>query len=92
MSKIRPKGNRLLIRPLDVETQTAGGIFIPNEAQEVSQKGRVLAKGREVLDRDVLTGDVVYYSKGAAKRSIDIVDEDGSQLLIMTFNDLLGKM
>ncbi|BDI31288.1 10 kDa chaperonin 1 [Capsulimonas corticalis] len=85
----RPLSDKVLVKPSDAETQTAGGIFIPDSAKQKPQEGEVIAVGPgRVLDdgsRSTLTvqvGDKVIYSKyGGTELKLDgaeyvILDED----------------
>ena len=85
----RPLSDKVLVKPSDAETQTSGGIFLPDSAKQKPQEGEVLAIGPgRILDdgsRSVLTvavGDKVIYSKyGGTELKLDgqelmILDED----------------
>lgn len=89
----RPLHDRVLVRPLDAEEKTAGGIIIPGTAQEKPQEGKVVAVGpgarREdgtIAKMDVKVGDRVLYGKWAGTE-IKIKGED---LMIMKESDILG--
>ena len=69
---IRPLGDKIVIRVIEEQEQTSGGIFIPDSAKEKSQKGEVIAVGEgkvnEKGDRDpmdVKVGDIVLFAKYA---------------------------
>jgi len=85
----RPLSDKVLVKPSDAETQTSGGIFLPDSAKQKPQEGEVLAVGPgRILDdgsRSTLTvsvGDKVIYSKyGGTELKLDgleymILDED----------------
>ena len=85
----RPLSDKVLVKPSDAETQTAGGIYIPDSAKQKPQEGEVIAVGPgRILDdgsRSTLTvqvGDKVIYSKyGGTELKLDgaeymILDED----------------
>ena len=69
--KIKPLGDRVVVKPAKAEEQTKSGLFIPDTAQEKPQKGEVIAVGEGRWDEDgekripvdVKVGDVVLYSK-----------------------------
>lgn len=91
--KIRPLQDRILVKRLEGETKTAGGIIIPDNAKEKPQEGEVIAVGNgKVLEDgklrkpDVKVGDKVLFSKYAGSE----VKIDGDEHLIMREDDLLG--
>lgn len=68
--KLQPLGDRLVVKPMEAEETTAGGIVLPDTAKEKPQKGEVIAVGPgKLLDNgkvepmEVKVGDVVYYAK-----------------------------
>jgi chaperonin GroES len=86
--KIKPIGDRLLIKMEGVEEKTAGGIFIPQTAQEKTQIGKVVAIGD---DKDVIkvkTGQKVMYDKYAGTS----VKVDGDEMLIVKMADVLAVL
>ena len=95
MSKpsIRPLQDRILVRRLEGEEKTAGGIIIPDSAKEKPQEGEVVAVGNgKVLDTgkvqalDVKAGDKVLFSKYAGTE----VKISGEEYTIMREDDILG--
>ena len=91
--KLRPLQDRVLIRRVDPETKTAGGIFIPDTAQEKPMEGEVVAVGPGTRDDagklhplDVKAGDRVLFGKWSGTE----VKIDGEELLIMKESDVLG--
>jgi chaperonin GroES len=91
--KFRPLHDRVLIRPLDTEERTAGGIIIPDTAKEKPQEGKVIAVGPgartedgTLIPPDVKKGDRVLFGKWSGTE----VKIDGDDLLIMKEADLLG--
>ena len=93
--KIRPLQDRILVKRLEGETKTAGGIIIPDNAKEKPQEGEVIAVGNgKVLNDgklskpDVKVGDKVLFSKYAGSE----VKLDGDEHLIMREDDLLGVL
>jgi chaperonin GroES len=91
--KVKPLGDRILVRPIDAEEVTASGIVLPDTAKEKPQRGSVLAVGEgrweegKRIPLDVTEGDEVVYSKyGGTEVSID-----GEDLLILRESDVLAK-
>ena len=91
--KLIPLGDKVVVRPLDAEETTAGGIVIPDTAQEKPQQGRVLSvgDGRLLKDgtrakHDVSEGDRVLYGKYSGTE----VEVDGESLLIMSEDDIMA--
>ncbi len=90
---LRPLGNRVVIKPIEDEGKTSGGIFLPDNAKEKPQKGAVLAVGPGERDEsgkriplDVAEGDTVLFAKYSGTE----VKLDGEKLLIMRESDLLA--
>ena len=84
--KIKPLGDRVLIKVEEVEEKTAGGLYIPQTAQEKTQTGVVEAIGD---DKDVITvkvGDKIMYDKYAGT-SIKV---DGVESLLVRMSDILA--
>src|SRR6185369_2902079 len=91
--KLRPLQDRVLIRRVDPETKTAGGIFIPDTAQEKPMEGEVVAVGPGTRDDagklhplDVKAGDRVLFGKWSGSE----VKLDGEELMIMKESDIMG--
>ena len=91
--QIRPLHDRVLIRRLDSEEKTAGGIIIPDTAQEKPMEGEVIAAGDgvrgengQIQPLDVATGDRVLFGKWAGTE----VTIDGEELVIMKESDIMG--
>jgi chaperonin GroES len=93
--KLKPLGDRLIVRAIEEEETTASGLVLPDTAKEKPQKGKVLAVGEGRLDDDgkrvpldVAEGDEVLYSKyGGTEIKID-----GEDLLVMRESDVLAKV
>jgi len=85
---IKPLADRVLIEPMEAETKTAGGIYIPDSAQEKPQKGKIVAVGVGTKDEkmEVKVDDVVLYGKYSGTE-INVEDKD---LLIMRQSDILA--
>ena len=91
--KFRPLHDRVLIKVLDSEEKTAGGIIIPDTAKEKPQKGKVVAAGEGRVNDDgktislsVKNGDEVIYSKYAGTE----YSEGGKEYLIVRESDILA--
>ena len=91
--KIRPLQDRLLVRRIDEEEKTAGGIIIPDTAKEKPQEGLVVAAGPgrvgddgKVRPLDVKKGDKILFSKYGGTE----VTLDGEEHLILREDDVLG--
>ncbi|KYH00903.1 co-chaperone GroES [Bradyrhizobium sp. DOA1] len=89
----RPLHDRVLVRRIDAEEKTAGGIIIPDTAKEKPQQGEILAVGPggrneqgQLVPLDVKIGDRVLFGKWSGTE----VKIDGEELLIMKESDLLG--
>lgn len=86
---IKPLADRVVIRPAEAESKTAGGIIIPDNAQERPLKGEVVAVGKGTKDEPmtVEVGDTVLYGKF---NGIQIEVGDEKDLLMMKESDLLA--
>jgi len=89
----RPLHDRVLVRRLEGETKTAGGVIIPDTAQEKPQEGEVVAIGSgtrsedgKVTPLDVKKGDKVLFGKWSGTE----VKIDGEELIIMKESDIMG--
>ena len=89
----RPLHDRVLVRRIDAEEKTAGGVIIPDSAKEKPQQGEVIAIGPggrneqgQLVPLDVKPGDRVLFAKWSGTE----VKIDGEELLIMKESDLLG--
>ena len=89
----RPLHDRVLVRRVEAEEKTAGGIIIPDTAKEKPQEGEVLAVGTGVRDEsgkltplDVKEGDKILFGKWSGTE----VRLNGEDLLIMKESDILG--
>ena len=92
---LSPLADRVVIKALEAESKTAGGIIIPDNAKEKPQKGEVVAVGPgktdekgNVIKLEVKVGDKVLYGKYAGTE----VNVDGKDLLIMRESDVLAKI
>ncbi|MDD3594553.1 MAG: co-chaperone GroES [Candidatus Gastranaerophilales bacterium] len=91
--KIKPLGDKMVIKVIDDTQQSSGGIFIPDSAKEKPQKGEVLAVGLGTRDKDgkrlemdVKVGDTVLF----AKYSGTDVKLNGTELKIISEKDVLA--
>ena len=93
--KFRPLHDRVVVRRVDSESKSAGGIIIPDTAAEKPQQGEVLAVGPGARDEagkivalDVKKGDKVLFGKWSGTE----VKIDGHELLIMKESDIMGVL
>jgi len=91
--KLRPLHDRVIVKRLEEEERTSGGIIIPDTAKEKPQQGKVIAVGKgrflengQVVPLVVKDGDRVLFSKYAGTD----VKVEGEELLIMREDDILG--
>jgi chaperonin GroES len=91
--KFRPLHDRVVVRRLDAEEKTKGGIIIPDTAKEKPQEGEVVAVGPGARDEngklnalDVKAGDRILFGKWSGTE----VRIDGEELLIMKESDVMG--
>ncbi len=86
--KIKPLADRVVIEAQPAETVTAGGIIIPDTAQEKPQKGKIMAVGTGTKDEDMKLkiGDIVLYGKYAGTE----ITLDKEKYLIMKQSDVLA--
>ena len=89
----RPLHDRVLVEPLDAEQKTAGGIIIPDTAQEKPMEGRIVAVGSgnkdddgKIRPLDVKKGDRILYGRYGGTE----VKIDGKDLLIVKESDIMG--
>lgn len=90
---LRPLHDRVLVKRLDSEAKTAGGIILPDTAQEKPSEGEIIAVGNgtkaengTVTALDVKAGDKVLFGKWSGTE----VKVDGEDLLIMKESDIMG--
>ena len=91
--KFRPLHDRILIKRLDKEQTTSGGIIIPDTAKEKPQEGQVVAVGNgkrledgNVIPLDVKKGDLILFGKYAGSE----IKLDGEEHLILREDEILG--
>ncbi|MDG4855340.1 co-chaperone GroES [Mesorhizobium sp. M1A.F.Ca.IN.022.07.1.1] len=92
-SKFRPLHDRVVVRRVESESKTAGGIIIPDTAKEKPQEGEIIAVGSGARDEagklvplDVKAGDRVLFGKWSGTE----VKLNGEDLLIMKESDIMG--
>ena len=91
--KIRPLQDRVIVRRLEEEEKTKGGIIIPDTAKEKPQEGKIVAVGKgktteegKLIPLDVKTGDKILFGKYGGTE----IKVEGEELLIMREEDILG--
>ena len=91
--KFRPLHDRVVVKRIDAEEKTAGGIIIPDTAQEKPQEGEVIAVGPggrdesgKLVKLEVKAGDRILFGKWSGTE----VKLDGEELLIMKESDIMG--
>ena len=91
--KFRPLHDRVVVRRIDAEAKTAGGIIVPDTAKEKPQQGEIVAVGPgrrdeagKLIPIDVKPGDRVLFGKWSGTE----VKLDGEELLIMKESDIMG--
>ena len=89
----RPLHDRILVRRIEAEEKTAGGIIIPDTAKEKPQEGEVIAVGSgardeagKLVELDVKVGDRILFGKWSGTE----IKLDGEDLLIMKESDVMG--
>jgi chaperonin GroES len=92
--KLQPLGDRLVVKPMESEEVTKGGIILPDTAKEKPQEGKVVAVGPGRLSEDgkriameVKVGDVVLYVKYGGTE----VKIEGEELIVLRESDILAK-
>jgi len=93
--KFRPLGDRVVVKRVQEETKSAGGIIIPDTVQEKPQEGEVIAVGPGARDEkgdritpEVKVGDRILFGKWSGTE----VKVDGAELLIMKESDIMGVL
>jgi chaperonin GroES len=91
--KIRPLDDRLVVKPLEAETKTASGLYLPESAKEKPTQGKVIAVGPGKLNDDgqritlaVKKNDTVLYGKYSGSE----IEVDGEKVVILRESELLG--
>lgn len=96
MAKIQPLGDRVLLKVLEAESKTKGGIVLPDTAKEKPQEGEVVAVGKgrvsddgSVRPLEVKVGDKVLFAKYSGT---EVTTKDGNEYLIVKEEDILAIM
>ena len=91
---IKPLADRIVVRPLEAEEKTKGGIVLPETAKEKPQEGKIVAVGRgkvsdtgHVQALELKVGDRILYGKYSGS---EITTKEGEELLIMREEDVLA--
>ena len=91
--KFRPLHDRVVVRRVNAEEKTAGGIILPDSAQEKPSEGEIVAVGSgarneagKIVELDVKKGDIVLFGKWSGTE----VQVNGEELLIMKESDIMG--
>jgi chaperonin GroES len=91
--KLRPLGDRVIVRPIEKKDEVRSGLIIPDTAKEKPQEGEIIAAGKGKIDEngklvpmDVKAGDKILYGKYSGTE----VKMDGQEFLIMHQDDILG--
>ncbi len=91
---IQPLGDRVVVKPLEAEDKTKGGIVLPDTAKEKPQEGKIIAVGKgkvseegKVISLEVKVGDKILYGKYSGT---EITTKDGEELLIMREEDIFA--
>ncbi|MBN8968006.1 MAG: co-chaperone GroES [Rhizobiales bacterium] len=91
--KFRPLHDRVVVKRIDAEEKTAGGIIIPDSAKEKPSQGEILSVGPggrdetgKLIPIDLKVGDIVLFGKWSGTE----VKIDGQEVLIMKESDILG--
>ena len=95
MDKIRPLGDRILVKRIKEEERTKGGIIIPDTAKEKPQEGKVVAVGKgkktddgKVIALEVKSGDRILFGKYSGSE----IKLEGEEHLILREDDILGVL
>ena len=91
---VQPLGDRVVVKPLEAESKTKGGILLPDTAKEKPQEGKIIAVGKgkysdsgSLQPLEVKAGDKVLYGKYSGS---EITTKDGEEFLIMREEDILA--
>lgn len=84
--KLRPLGDRLVIKMLEVEEKTESGIVLPDSAKEKPNTAEVLALGSGITEDEIKVGDHIMFSKYAGNE----VELDGEEYIIIKLKEVLA--
>ena len=92
--ELKPLGDRIIVKPLEAEEKTKGGILLPDTAKEKPHEGKVVAVGKgrvsddgKIIALEVKAGDRILYGKYSGN---EITTANGDELLIMKEEDVLA--
>ena len=90
---VKPLSDRVLVKPVEREEKTKGGIYLPDTVKDKPQEGKVIAVGvgkrnerGEIVPMEVKVGDTVIYAKYGGTE----IKEDGETLMILRESDILA--
>ena len=93
--RLRPLGDRVIVKPIEKKDEVRGGLIIPDTAKEKPQEGEIIAAGRgkigedgKLIPMDVKAGDRILYGKYSGTE----VKIEGQEYLIMHQDDILGLL
>ena len=94
-ARVRPLHDRVIVKRIEEEEKTSGGIIIPDTAKEKPQQGKIVAVGKgkvnddgKLTPMDVKVGDRILFGKYSGSE----IKLDGDELLIMREDDILGVL
>ena len=93
MASIQPLGDRVLLKVLEAESKTKGGILLPDTAKEKPQEGEIVAVGKgktidgKVIPLEVKVGNRVLFAKYSGT---EVTTKEGDEYLIVREEDILG--
>lgn len=92
--KLKPLADRIIVKPLEAQEKSKGGILLPETAKEKPQEGKILAVGKGKVKDDgniqpleLQVGDIVLYGKYSGT---EITTQEGDEVLIMREEDVLA--
>lgn len=93
MNKLKPLGDRLIVKRMEANSETESGLYIPESAKEKPQMGKVIAAGKGKINdngtiqpMNVVVGDVILFGKYSGQE----INVDSEELLIMREDDVYG--
>jgi len=84
--RVRPINSRVLVRPLEPEEKTAGGLYLPDTVREEQKEGEVLAVAEDATEEIAVGDRIIYTEAGGTKISIE-----GEEHVLLSSEDLLAK-
>ena len=94
--EIKPLADRVVVKPLEAEEKTKGGLVLPDTAKEKPQEGKIVAVGKgkvlengQIQPMELKVGDRILYGKYSGN---EISTKDGDELLIMKEEDVLAVL